>query len=91
MEVVTFKEVGIGTITMESRVICRGDSFMEDYIYNRWSRSLAKNIFWEEGKTSFLIYFVDSKINHKGGRSHPLLHPLPKPRYNAVSCFSKNL
>ena len=67
MEVVTFKEVGIGTITMESRVICRGDSFMEDYIYNRWSRSLAKNIFWEEGKTSFLIYFVDSKINHKGG------------------------
>ena len=66
MEVVKFKEVRIGTTTKYSRFGCKDYRFMSEYIYNRCSEIPAKYICWEEGKTSVLIYFLDSKNKSQG-------------------------
>ena len=70
-EVVTFKEVGIGAKTSDSRIIWRDNRVMADYIYNRCSSGPAKNICWEERKISVLIYFVASKNKSQGGSLPP--------------------
>ena len=67
MEVVTFKDVSIGATNADRRVGWVYNRFMVDYIWNMCSRSPAKNIFWEEGKKSVLIYFVASKDKSQWG------------------------
>ena len=47
MEVVTFKEVRIGSTITYRRVGWRDDRFMVEYIYNRCYGCLANNRFWE--------------------------------------------
>ena len=61
MGVVTLEDLSIGATTANRGSRWRDDRVMADYIYNRCSGGTEKNIFWEERKTSVLIYFVDSK------------------------------
>ena len=58
MEVLKFEEFKIAATTADRRVGWRDDRVMAEYIYNRCSSGLEKNIFWEEGETSVLMYFV---------------------------------
>ena len=61
MEVVPFEEVRTGATTADNRVGWRDNKVMVEYIYNRCSGGLAKNIYWEEGKMPVLIYCVALK------------------------------
>ena len=71
IKVVTFEEVRIYATTVDSRVLWRDDRVMTKYIYNTCSNGPENNIFWEEGKTSFLGF---KKITRGGGG---FLSPFP--------------
>ena len=54
-------------MTADSRVGLRDYIVMAEYIYNRCSGRLAKNICLEEEEISVLIYFVASENKSLGG------------------------
>ena len=79
VEVATFEEARIGATTTDRRVGWRDDKATTEYIYNRCSGIPAKNICWEEGKKSVLIYSVASKNKPQEGSFPP---PSPSPTHN---------